>query len=52
MNTARSSDTASVPLNGNLLVIGEYNGSNRLNSAELYNISSGVWTTTGNIKIA
>ena len=48
MKYARSSHTASVLKNGKVLVAGgiEYDASN---SAELYDPSTGAWTTTGNM---
>ncbi|CAF1468140.1 unnamed protein product [Adineta steineri] len=49
MNDARSSHTASVLSNGKVLVVGGADNSGSLNSAELYDPSSGTWTTTGNM---
>jgi type II secretory pathway component GspD/PulD (secretin) len=41
--------TASVLLNGKVLVSGGYSDSNYINSAELYDPSSGIWTATGSM---
>ena len=46
MNTGRQYHTASVLGNGSVLVSGGYNGG-YLNSAELYDPSTGVWRVTG-----
>ncbi|CAF1104535.1 unnamed protein product [Rotaria sordida] len=43
MNNGRWAHTASVLPNGEVLVTGGYNGTT-LNSAELYNPSTGTWT--------
>ncbi|CAF5070903.1 unnamed protein product, partial [Rotaria sp. Silwood1] len=47
MNDARSDHTASVLRNGKVLVTGGFNYSLYLNSAELYDPSTGTWTMTG-----
>ena len=49
MNPARGYDTASVLLNGTVLVTGGHNGSAVLNTATLYNPSTGTWTSTGSL---
>jgi N-acetylneuraminic acid mutarotase len=50
MNYARYRHTASILTNGQVLVAGGYNGNSYyLNSAELYNPSTGSWTSTGNM---
>lgn len=45
---SRDLHTASVLANGKVLITGGYNGA-ALNSAELYDPSTGMWTTTGNM---
>ncbi|CAF1321670.1 unnamed protein product [Adineta steineri] len=53
MNIARGYQIVSILANGSVLVTdGQGNGSSYLNSAELYNPSTGNWTTTGNMSIA
>ena len=49
MSFARQSHTASVLLNGTVLVTGGANSASYLSSAELYNPATGVWTTTGSM---
>ncbi|CAF4099959.1 unnamed protein product, partial [Adineta steineri] len=49
MSAARYGHTASVLLNGLVLVTGGFDFSNYLNSVELYDPSTGTWTTTGSI---
>ncbi|CAF1263870.1 unnamed protein product [Adineta steineri] len=49
MTNARSDHTASVLSNGKVLVTGGGGNSGLLNSAELYNPSTGTWTSTGNM---
>ena len=51
MNNARDLHTASVLTNGKVLVTGGWNSS-ILNSAELYDPSTGTWTITGNMTYA
>ena len=46
MNHARRDHTASILSNGKVLVTGGFDN-NALNSAELYDPSSKMWTTTG-----
>ncbi|CAF3987175.1 unnamed protein product, partial [Adineta steineri] len=43
--------TASTLANGLVLVTGGQNSGGYLNSAELYNPSTGTWTTTANMSI-
>jgi N-acetylneuraminic acid mutarotase len=43
---------ASVLTNGQVYVTGGYGSSGYLNSAELYNPSTGVWTVTGSMNYA
>ncbi|CAF1469997.1 unnamed protein product, partial [Adineta steineri] len=52
MSAARFSHTASTLANGLVLVTGGNGNAGYLNSAELYNPSSGTWTTTGNMSLA
>jgi hypothetical protein len=52
MNNVRYLHTASVLSNGKVLVTGGYSNSAYLNSAELYDPSTGMWTTTGNMNYA
>jgi hypothetical protein len=52
MNNARQYHTASVLTNGKVLVAGGSNGGTVLNSAELYDPSTGIWTTTGSMNNA
>ncbi|CAF1586572.1 unnamed protein product, partial [Adineta steineri] len=51
MGYAREYHTASVLLNGEVLVTGGQNGNISLHSAELYNPSTDTWTTTSNMTI-
>ncbi|CAF1285129.1 unnamed protein product [Adineta ricciae] len=51
MNVARYWHTASILSNGKALVTGGWTGSVSLNSAELYDPSTGNWTTTGNMSV-
>ncbi|CAF1651245.1 unnamed protein product [Adineta ricciae] len=51
MSVARYRHTASILSNGKVLVTGGYNGVS-LNSAELYDLSTGNWTTTGTMSVA
>ncbi|CAF1079648.1 unnamed protein product [Adineta steineri] len=46
MSITRDYSTASTLTNGLVLVAGGYNGASYLNSAELYNPSTGAWTST------
>ncbi|CAF4425390.1 unnamed protein product, partial [Adineta steineri] len=53
MNSARKFHTASVLSNGTVLVSGGQNNvSDYLNSAELYDPSTGVWMSTGSMNNA
>ncbi|CAF1058745.1 unnamed protein product [Adineta steineri] len=52
MNNARYLHTASVLSNGKVLVTGGLGNSGMLNSAELYDPSTGIWTTTSNMSVA
>ncbi|CAF5116838.1 unnamed protein product [Rotaria sp. Silwood1] len=52
MSTARYQHTASILTNGKVLVAGGYVGSSYLNSAELYDPSTGTWTNTGSMSTA
>jgi hypothetical protein len=49
MISAREGHTASVLPNGNVLVSGGSSGGVFVNSAELYDPSTGVWTITANM---
>ncbi|CAF0735673.1 unnamed protein product [Adineta steineri] len=52
MNVARGYHTASTLPNGLVLVTGgEGKNGTALNSAELYNPSTGTWTTTGSMSV-
>ncbi|CAF4821643.1 unnamed protein product, partial [Rotaria sp. Silwood2] len=46
MNYVRSLHTASVLTSGKVLVISGFGKGGRLNSSELYDPSTGTWTTT------
>ena len=53
LNTARTSATATLLPNGQVLVAGgQDSNSNDLSSAELYNPATGIWTTTGSLTTA
>ncbi|CAF5112940.1 unnamed protein product [Rotaria sp. Silwood1] len=52
MNNARSVHTASVLPNGKVLITGGYDGSLYLNSSELYDPSTGLWTATSSMNSA
>ena len=52
MNSARGYHTASILTNGKVLVAGGLNNGSYLNSAELYDPSTGVWTMTGYMSFA
>jgi N-acetylneuraminic acid mutarotase len=55
MSSARYSHTASLLTNGKVLVTGGFHlgyGPGYQNSAELYDLSTGTWTTTGNMSSA
>lgn len=50
MSNAREKHTATLLLNGKVLVTGSFNNSGGvLSSAELYDPSTGIWTETGNM---
>ncbi|CAF3949286.1 unnamed protein product [Rotaria sp. Silwood1] len=52
MSTARSDHTASVLENGKVLVAGGKDSNSILNSVELYDPSTEMWTNTGNMSTA
>jgi len=52
MNSARTLHTATILTNEKVLVAGGKNFSNFLNSAEVYDSSTGVWTITDNMNNA
>jgi len=53
MNFVREYHTASILTNGQVLITGGYNSVNGyLNSAELYDPSTGNWTITANMNFA
>ncbi|CAF4844563.1 unnamed protein product, partial [Rotaria sp. Silwood2] len=52
MSNARYWHTASVLPNGKVLITGGYDGNFYLSSAELYDPSTGLWTTTGTMNSA
>ena len=56
LNTDRTDHTATLLPNGRVLVAGGYNvrgnGFNTINSAELYDPTTGTWTVTGNLSSA
>jgi hypothetical protein len=52
MNTPRADHTATLLLNGKVLVAGGYNAGTILNSAELYDPASGTWSVTGSLNTA
>jgi N-acetylneuraminic acid mutarotase len=49
MNTARYIHTATLLLNGNMLVTGGLDGNNALADTELYNPANGTWTATNSL---
>ena len=49
LNTAREAHTATLLLNGNVLVVGGKGGGGDLSSAELYNPTTGTWSPTGSL---
>ena len=49
ITTARSAHAATLLPNGNVLIAGGYDGSNYLNSCELYDPASGTWSGTGSM---
>src|SRR5437762_585104 len=51
-DTARDLHTATVLPNGTVLVVGGYDGTNSLASAELYDPAAGTWSATGSFRIA
>jgi hypothetical protein len=52
MINQRTHHTASVLLNGKVLVTGGYSNGGNTNSAELYDPSTGMWTTTGSMNFS
>jgi uncharacterized repeat protein (TIGR01451 family) len=52
LGMARDLHTATLLPNGTVLVVGGYDGTNSLASAELYDPVNGTWTTTGSLGIA
>ncbi|CAF4197210.1 unnamed protein product, partial [Adineta steineri] len=52
MNVARADHTASVLQNGKVLATGGYSGSVYPKSTELYDPTTGNWTTTGSMNDA
>ncbi len=52
LTTARFVHTATLLLNGKVLVAGGSNGSSVLTSAELYDPASGTWAATGSLTTA
>src|SRR5262249_56054413 len=52
MATARANHTATLLLNGQVLVAGGYDFPNLLASAELYDPATGVWAATGSMATA
>ncbi|CAF4664503.1 unnamed protein product, partial [Rotaria magnacalcarata] len=52
MSTARQVHTASILANGQVIVAGGSNSVGILNSAELYDTLTGLWTRAGNMTIA
>jgi len=52
MNSARAAHTASILTNGKVLVTGGVLYGLVLSSAELYDPSTGTWTTTGSLNYA
>ena len=49
LNTARAGHTATLLLNGQVLVVGGEDATGALASAELYNPANGKWTATGSM---
>ncbi len=52
LNTPRDLPTATLLQNGKVLVVGGYNNSNALNSAEIFDPSSNTWIVTANMSVA
>ncbi|CAF4225201.1 unnamed protein product [Adineta steineri] len=52
MNFVRNHHSASLLINGTVLVAGGYDGIDYLTSAEVYDPSTGLWTTAGDFNIA
>jgi large repetitive protein len=50
--TARESHTATLLPSGKVLVVGGYNSSGFVSSAELYDPAAGTWTATGSLRSA
>ena len=52
MSTERAYHTATLLPSGKVLVVGGFNGSGAVSSAELYDPASGSWSNTGNLSTA
>jgi hypothetical protein len=51
LRDARAGHSATLLSNGKVLVVGGYNGQDRLASAEIYDPATGMWTATGSLKL-
>src|SRR5436305_3491423 len=49
LNTARAGHTATLLPSGKVLIVGGYEAAGPLNTAELYDPSTGTWTSAGNL---
>jgi N-acetylneuraminic acid mutarotase len=52
LTTGRSSHTTTLLPNGLVLVVGGFNGSTVISSAQLYDPSTGIWSITGSLNTA